>query len=176
MRQYYLILLAILLVGGALVIANWRLTTIDQTGENLPEISLSNLPTTYCPTEAEVFHTSNQLSVVIVAVSNCRSISLSSLDLTSSETIYLKLPHALGVAVEYSDRFDRYIVTPRVGDADNNNIINELDQSAVLEEMFESSSRSDVNMDNQINAEDLALTRINQAVGVNRPDGVGWTL
>lgn len=175
MRQIYLVLLAGLIVIAGLILANWRFYLGDsQVGG--PIIQLDNLPASYCPAQAEVFHTSSQTTTTRVDVDSCSIISISDLDLANTEEIYVKLPKALAFTVQYSSSVDRYVVGVRVGDATGDNVINEYDAKLIVEHIFTDSANADVDLDGRVTSDDLALARLNEAIGKKRPDGGSWAL
>lgn len=176
MRQIYLIFLAGLLIVAAFLLANWRTSVVNQPSDTLPEISLTNLPESYCPDEAEIYHTSNLAGSSRIAVVNCNIISLKNLGLADAETVFVKLPNALAFSIAYTTEVDRYLVGVRVGDATGDNIIDGDDEKLITDQMFGQSRQSDVDLSGEVTANDLALSIINAAVGLSRPDGKGWEL
>lgn len=175
MRQVYLVLLAGLIVIGALVLANWRVY-LGSSQHDKPIIQLDNLPASYCPSQAEVFHTSSQAVATRLDVVACDVVRLGDLDLANAEEVYVKLPKALAFSIQYSSSVDRYVVGVRVGDATDDNIINEQDEALVMEQIFTDANSADVDLDGQVSSDDLALVKLNEAVGKKRPDGGSWTL
>lgn len=176
MRQFFLVILALVLVAAALIVANRRLDRPTPSGETLPAIILTNLPTGYCPVQAEIYHTSRLSGSIRQPVLTCNTIPLRTLGLAGTETIIVKLPRALAFAVYYSQDVQRYSVGVRVGDVTGDNTIDQHDEQLVLGNIFSDTTIGDADLNNRVDADDLALVRINQAVGVNRPDVEPWGL
>jgi len=173
MRQVYLVFFAGLIIIAGLIVASWRpFKSSSQTGS----ILLTNLPSTYCPIEAEIFHSSNQRSASLVKVTNCNQILLDQLSLAQAEDIYLKLPKAVAVKIIYRSENQQYQVGLQLGDVNADNRIDEIDERLVVEQIFGVGISNDVDRDGKITANDLAIVRTNRAVGAERPDAREWRL
>ena len=176
MRQTYLIFLAILLVIAGLLVANVRINTTNNLAVLSDGIVLENLPINYCPKQAEIYQSGRANSSTIVVVRDCRNIAFNQLNLSNDQQIIIKLPKALAFTVNYYTGTNRYLVGLRVGDVNGDNIIDEQDEELVTSNLFNSNDVADVDMDGEITAHDLSLTRSNRAVGVPRGDDQEWRL
>jgi hypothetical protein len=175
MRQVFLFLLAGLIVAAGLVLANWRVFSGPVSIDG-PAVLLDNLPASYCPTQAEIFHTSRQTGTLMATVVGCRIIELKGFGLTNLEKVYIKLPKALAFSIQFSEAVDQYVVGLRVGDTNGDNAINETDEQLITEEIFTGSNNYDVDLDGKVTSNDLTLSKINAAVGEVRPNNGRWQL
>lgn len=175
MRQTYLVFFAFMVVIIALLVTNLRIN-LDPEIAAKEGIVLQNLPIGYCPKQVEIYRESKVGRSSILAVANCDTISLSGMNLTDREKIVVKLPKALAFEVNYNVGANRYLIGLRVGDVTEDNIIDEKDEEFVLENMFSSNSKADVDLDGTITVHDLSLTRINKAVGALRLDNKNWQI
>lgn len=172
MRYFYLLVLTGLVGLGVYAVVSWPKTANQQSAT--PTISLVNLPERYCPAFAEVLAASNLSTTLSVPITNCRSINLFNLSLTGNDTLFLWLPQALPLSIAYTPLVDRYIISPRIGDVNSDNVIDELDEDQVIGWLFTQELAGDVDLDNHVTSEDLALVRLNYGVGEKRPDKQEW--
>ncbi len=172
MRYFYLLVLTGLVGLAAYAIVTWPKAANQQSvGQT---ISLANLPERYCPEQAKLLYASNLTMVINAPVTNCRSINLDNITLGERDTVYLLLPQALPLSISYSKSVARYVVTPRIGDVNADNVIDERDEAIVINNLFSDQLTGDVDLDSFVTSEDLALVRLNYGVGEKRPDGKEW--
>lgn len=169
MRYLYLLLLVVAII----VVAFWADSSRPGQPVNgsLPSsyVEFTNLPRTYCPTQATVVNTSRLNRPQQVSVINCSVVSLSGLDLTPVEQIFIKLPNALGISINYREETDRYRIALKVGDVNGDNVIDDEDIEIITEQIFSSQTSADVDMSGIVDSDDLALARINSGVGEYPP-------
>lgn len=172
MRYFYLLVLTGFVGLTAYAIMTWPKAD-NQQGDG-QVISLTNLPERYCPEQAKLLYASNLAAPISATVSNCQTISLADITLGERDTVYVVLPQALPLSISYTKSVARYVVTPRIGDVNSDNVIDERDEAIVTEDLFTDRQTGDVDLDNAVTSEDLALVRLNYGVGEKRPDGKEW--
>lgn len=179
------VLAMIVMIALVAVSAYWELNRAPAAAQP-GTLELTNLPDTYCPTEAEIvveglstketLPTSDQKS----PITNCRTISLESLGTINPQPTFLliKLPKALAFRLQIDSLKGSYQYSPSLGDVNNDNVIDLLDRQQVESAIFSSEStavkRNDIDQDNKVTVLDLALTRVNSRAGATRPDGRDW--
>lgn len=166
----------------ALVIFGWQYFATNRPSGLTPVLTLGNIPGQDCPKNAQLVITDIRKKVVTdrtVVIDSCQNISFSDLsNKRGSFTVYLKVPGALA--------FKEVVTLPLAGslshdlafgDINNDNVIDSLDESQVLDGLFKNSAplpAADINKDGVVTALDLAYVRLNKGVGVARPDGKSW--
>lgn len=176
------------LMGMAILATFVAFALINQKAEplNRGAIELVDLPSAYCPSLATVVATPRDGSAKIVfssdlAVENCRKIPLAKLAGLGDGSIwvYVKLPRALAFRVLLDSTQGRYSYAPSLGDANDDNVIDQIDERLITDSLNSTDpsqvATADLDQDKRITVMDLSLTRLNQRVGVSRPDGRNWS-
>ncbi|MEX1052043.1 MAG: hypothetical protein WEC83_01490 [Patescibacteria group bacterium] len=172
MRYFFLFVLTGVVGLVAYAIVSWPKATDESTASQA--IVLANLPERYCPEQVQLLYASNLTAPFPAAVTNCQTIDLDGINLGERDTVYLLLPQALPLSISYSQSVGRYVVSPRVGDVNGDNAIDERDEAIVTDGMFGDVMDGDIDLDGLVTSEDLALVRLNYGVGPKRPDGQEW--
>jgi hypothetical protein len=172
MRYFYLFLLTGVVGLAAYAIVAWPKAQTDTADGQV--VTLVNLPERYCPAQAKLFYASNLSAAVEVPVASCQTINLDAMTLGERDTGYVLLPKALPLALSYSKDVSRYVVAPRIGDVNADNVVDEKDEAIVNESLFTNEVAGDIDSDGKVTSEDLALVRLNYGVGLLRPDGKAW--
>ncbi len=182
MRQKPLIILGLIVIVASA--AYYRLATRATTAKASGRLEIVNTPERYCPTQAQIVVTSSINQVLpehdqTVAVINCRTIEIKSLIGTTADTkiIWLKLPGALADKTSIDSPTDYFQFSPRLGDVNGDNVIDEIDRRLVENTLLSDAAgviKADIDGDQKISIIDLSLTRINAGVGSERPDGKNW--
>lgn len=161
----------LLLLGG--VWLRPRLVQTGKVGTTNRAILLAGLPTTLCPTHVIVVIDTDEQAVEL---SNCRTLELARLGLEKkSVTVLIKLSHALAERVALTSETQTASVSVRLGDVDNDNVIDQQDEELVAKELWEKSvSGADLDSDGMVTAADLAYTRLNRGVGQEKTNGSPW--
>lgn len=145
------------------------------------QIALKNLPPLSCPQTGwlTVSRVENNSPIVdkSVPVESCQFINISSVTGNNSGEydLQLKLPMSLATEARITLPLTYNLDIPiSLGDGNNDNIIDAVDQSIVTESLFKNNPSVDFNSDGRISIEDYLLTKTNQGVGVERIDGRNW--
>jgi hypothetical protein len=145
-----------------------------------PQIIFDNLPPLYCPENAEVIITTSDSAVAVldqsVPITSCQIMELESILPTAPAEyqISLKVPKAIAVSFQVSLPLQSSVKVPiQLGDVNNDNIIDGSDEKTLTDSLFLDNS-NDLDADGKVSIDDILLVRLNQAIGVNRPDGRSW--
>lgn len=149
-------------------------------------ISLTGLPDQYCPNRAQVVVTDPKNATTIlldtsVAVEQCRYITLKGIigSVSESRLVIIKLSRALAFRVQIDLPKGVYNYAPSLGDVNDDNIIDSLDENQVATALFSTDlakiAGNDLDRDEKVTVLDLSLIRINHRAGIFRPDGKPWS-
>ncbi len=158
-----------------------------QSASRSPELVLDDLPNGYCPDQIWLLvRASDQttLSDQAVKITNCRQVSLQSIKPATSTTItiYGKTRHSIAFKKTVSWPVTEDVtVRPEVGDANDDNIIDQADQVIVADSLFRASPAgtalpADVDTDGAVTVIDWSLTQVNKGIGESRPDHQAWSV
>lgn len=148
-------------------------------------LKLTNRPTTFCPTSVQVviIQTSNPDSIGFddeVAVENCDQVILSANSVAASGEyqIFVFIPGARALRVVVAGPISTLVDIPiQLGDTNEDNVINEVDQRFVEARIGQTSAEAlaaDVDGDAQVTILDYSLVATNQGAGQVRPDQKPW--
>lgn len=168
------VFIILLLLGGL-----WlrpKLIRTGALGTASGAIILAGLPSTLCPTHVIVVVGTEAIREQTVQLTNCRTLELSRLGVENKDaTVLIKLSHALAERVVLTAETQAVSVSVRLGDVDNDNIIDALDEDLIVKELWtKSTSGSDLDSDGTVSAADLAYTRLNRGIGQEKTDGKPW--
>lgn len=158
--------------------------TVSVAGTGL---RLTNRPTTFCPTSAQVVivQTANPKTIDFdddVAVANCDQVILEagSLSGTVEYQLFVLVPGARALRVVAAGPILTLIDAPiQLGDTNDDNVINEVDQRFVEARIGQTSVEAlaaDVDGDRQVTILDYSLVATNQGAGQVRPDQKPWRI
>lgn len=142
-------------------------------------ILLTGLPAKYCPSHATVTvgPVSRPGASHQIKITDCRSIDFSQLtNLPANRQLIVKLPAALAFSVKTSPPESQSpTVAVRLGDINNDGVIDELDTQRIRDSLFQPVSnqelgKTDLDGDDQISAVDLAIVKNNFGVGATLPN------
>jgi len=150
-------------------------------------ILLGNFPDKVCPTAARAVFLSNEKESVgleadqTIVVDSCRQIDLNNL-LRSSKLpidIIIKLPNALAKQISIHSIDGNYQLSVNYGDVNNDNVIDNSDEDAILAELKHPTGSSDnnsldTNLDEKVDVLDLNIVQRNYGVGVLHPKNGKW--
>jgi len=178
-------ILILFIVLGVAIFYGWRLLRPASTPPVAsPAIKVTNRPVRYCPTTAQLIVArvvqSSKVQVVFdetIPVRNCDTIPLAQPDLQrpGDFRVYVKLPKARAFQLAMTAPLVTQVTHPlQLGDVNNDNVIDQTDISLV--EVGLKTKAADVDLDNDgaSTVLDLSLTRLNQGIGVARPDDRAW--
>lgn len=177
-----LVLVGIVVVGAVVLWFAQRTAPATETSL-APILELRTLPETYCPKQAWLIVEGAKSRTVttdqLVPVADCRRLDLSGYipERLKTVTVYIKLPSALGFSLTAQQPLAAPLIySPQLGDVTGDNSIDAADETAVLTKMFLSPAdpAANIDQDQTVGALDLAFVRLNQAVGVSRPDNQPW--
>jgi hypothetical protein len=181
------IVVTLLVVGAgllAILLLNRQLAININSSQSTNHLALMNLPASYCPSQIELAAlgqkaiTSQTPISAILSVNHCADIDLGSvLTKPGSYQLIIKAPWSLAVSYSISVPTKGSLpVTLRLGDANNDNVIDEQDQKIISDHLFVQApaDKADVDGDGLVSVMDLSLAKLNQGVGVKRPDGQNW--
>lgn len=169
MKRNWRIIIAVsvvlLLLGGLWV--RPRLVRTGSLGTSGRAILLAGLPATLCPTHIIVVVGGDASREQTVELANCRTLELARLGVEKKDaTVLIKLSHALAERVALTPETQTVSVSMRLGDVDNDNVIDQQDEELVTKELWEKSTTgTDLDSDGTVSAADLAYTRLNRGVG-----------
>lgn len=166
--------IALLLLGGL-----WlrpKLVRTGSLGTGSRAILLAGLPSTLCPTHVLVVVGGDAPHEQTVELANCRVLELARLGVEKKDaTVLIKVSHALAERVVLTSETQTVSVSIRLGDIDNDNVIDQQDEELVAKELWaKSTSGTDLDSDGTVSGADLAYTRLNRGVGQEKADGTPW--
>jgi len=183
MRSKIIVALIIVLVATVLAVVARDTEAPVKPGV----LALTNLPDRYCPSTAKVVVTKpdmNDSKIILdseVAISECRQIELKKISTLEGISLYyyVKLPKALAFRLRVDSNDGRYQYAPSLGDVNNDNIIDAVDEQLVTAALLTTDpdqiAALDLDQDNKITVLDLSLTRIDSRIGEIRPDKQNWS-
>lgn len=173
----FLIVAALITLLGA---AWLRFSTVEPNATP-GTLELTFLPSSYCPQIAQLVvakTVGSENSVVkdaSVPIVSCRLIELKDLALSSGlHQLYVKLPMAIAFRTALADPEFGAKYSPVLGDVNNDNSIDSADEQLVLNSIFKPDKAYDIDGDGAVNVIDASFVRLNQRLGVNRPDETNW--
>lgn len=182
MRSLYIVTIAFLALTAGYLIWQTILGERSKPPTVSSELSLLDLPSRYCPTEAKAVTNLDSLTeqtARVLPITNCRTVSLAPFAavLEAGNQLYLKIPSALPFTVSQETIALGY--APELGDVDGNGVIDQVDEAALIEQLTATTTLPtlDLTGDGRVDVEDLALVRLHQGVGATvGPDGdrVNW--
>ncbi len=172
----------ILIILLGMLTSGWLITRFFQPAELsqvVPGVYLTNRPSSYCPKKADlaIFDGKKLISSASVAVTVCQRIDWpANLEEVASPNIIIKLSHALAFSVPGGEQQKGIFEQPiKLGDATDDNIIDHSDLDLItLALQGKGGNNLDIDGDDKISALDLALAKVNQGVGAERPDGKSY--
>lgn len=182
MKTKALLVLVVLILLGAVI---WVVLFSGGTKKS-GSIELRLTPGSYCPESAQIMLVDQTDARIVfdgeTGIEFCQQISLASLPIlqNNSYKAYVKPPKALAFSINIDSSTGSYAFAPVLGDANDDNVIDNLDRRSVEALLLNASptkeelSSGDIDQDKRITVFDLSLTKLNQQIGQARPDGKQW--